>query len=338
MGFIKDLFGREADEVTLGDIQQLISMRREEDRFLKYKDPGILRNVEELSQWVSAFLNAEGGLIIIGLRETTPKKKEQQKKEQQKREQPPQNIRPARVVFAPKEYSSEKVEGLIIANIGSSTKPPLKVYSVHHPKKVTKAIYLVEIPRGDDPPYQASDGKYYRRVGSTKYAMSHYEIAELLGRRKQPSLALTSELTEVKVEDSTYRFCLRLCVANNGGATARYVQFTASFANAEIDSIDRGNVLRSDEIRGGMPSIQWDSADRVLHPTGQKTLIADLTLRLLNNDEPCTLDYTLVAEDTDLIISRYSLGAALLEEARERIEQGMVAVLIQEEAEEGEGE
>ena len=331
MSFIKDLFGKEAHEVTLEDIRQLISMRREEDRFLKYKSPAVLRDAEELSQWVSAFLNAEGGLIIIGLCEANPRKQEQLQ----------QKIRPARIAFAPKEYSSEKVEGLIIANIGSSTKPPLKVYSVRHPRSVARAIYLVEIPRGDAPPYQASDGKYYRRVGNTKYAMSHYEITELLGRRKEPLLALTSELTEVKVEDSTYRFCLRLCVANNGGASARYTQFTASFANAEIESIDRGNVLRSDDLRGGMPSIQWDCSDRVLHPTGQKTLIADLTLRLLNNDEPCTLDYTLVAEDTDLIISRYSFGVALLEEARERIEKGVAAVLIPEEAEEaeeGEGE
>ena len=328
MGFIKDLFGKEAYEVTLGDIRQLISMRREEDRFLKYKSPAILRDADELSQWASAFLNAEGGLIIIGLHEAKPRKKEQ----------PHQKIRPARVAFAPKGYTSEKVEGLILANIGFSTKPAIKVYSVSHPRNVSRAIYLVEIPQGDDPPYQASDGRYYRRIGDTKYAMSHYEFMDLLGRRKKPSLALTAEITEVKVEDSSYRFCLRLFVVNNGGATARYAQFTASLANAEIESIDRGNVIRSDEIRGGTPSIQWDYADRVLHPTGQRTLIAELTLRLLNNDEPCTLDYTLVAEDMDLITNSYSFGVALLEEAKGRIEQGMAAVLTQEEEEEGEGE
>ncbi len=327
MGFVRDVFGKEAHQVALGDIRELMSMRREEDRFLEYKSPAILRDPEEFSQSVSAFLNAEGGLIIIGLCEAKKRKEESLH----------QKIRPARIAFAPKEYTKEKVEGLILANIGFTSKPAIKVYTVHHPRSVARAIYLVEIPQGDAPPYQAADGKYYRRIGSTKYAMSHYEIGDLLVRKKKPSLALTSEFTDVKVEDSSYRFSLRLFVANNGGATARYAQFTASFANAEIESIDRGNVLRSDDIRGGTPSIQWDCADRVLHPTGQRTLIADLTLRLLDNKKPCTLDYTLVAEDTDLIIDSYSFGVALLKEAKKRIEKGM-AVVLTEEVEEGEGE
>jgi len=324
VGLVKDIFGKEAHEVTLRDVRQLISMRREEDRLLEYKSPAILRDPEQLSQWVSAFLNAEGGLIIIGLCEDNPKKKESLH----------QKIRPTRIAFAPKGYTTEKVEGLILANIGFSSKPPVKVYSVHHPRSVKRAIYLVEIPQGDDPPYQAADGKYYRRIGNNKYAMGHYEIMGLLGRGKKPSLALTSEVTDVKVEDSTYRFSLRLSVANDGGATARYAQFIASFANAEIESIDKGNVLRSDDIRG-MPSIQWDYSDRVLHPTGQRTLIADLRLRLLDNSKPCTLDYTLVAENTDLITNSYSFGVALLDEAKQRIEKGMTAILTHKEAKEG---
>ena len=328
MGFVKDVFGKEAHQVSLVDIRQLITVRREEDRFLEYKRPDILRDPEELSQWVSAFLNAEGGLIIIGLCEA----------KKSKQESLDQKIRPARIAFAPKEYTKEKVEGLILANLGFISKPAIKVHSVHHPKRVARAVYLVEIPQGDEPPYQAADGKYYRRIGSTKYAMSHYEIGDLLVRKKKPSLVLTSELTEVKLEDSTYRFSLRLFVANNGGATARFTQFTAAFVNAEIESIDRGNVLRSDDIRGGTPSIQWDCADRVLHPTGQRTLIADLTLKLLDSNKPCILDYTLVAEDAELIVDSYSFGVALLKQAKKRIEKGMAVVLTQEEVEEGEGE
>jgi hypothetical protein len=328
VGFVRDLFGKETHQITLEDIKQLMSTRREEDRSLQYKNPTSLRDPEELSQCVSAFLNAEGGVIIIGLCEA----------KKTKQESLDQKIRPARIAFAPKEYTKEKVEGLILANIGFTSRPSIKVYSVHNPRNVAKAIYLVEIPQGDDPPYQAADGKYYRRVGSVKYAMSHYEIGDLLARRKKPSLALTSELTDVKVEDSSYRFSLRLFVANKGGATARYTQFTASFANAEIESVDRGTVLRSDDIRGGTPSIQWDCADRVLHPTGQRMLIADLTLKLLDNKKPCIFDYTLVAEDTDLIIERYSFGEALLKEAKKKLEKGMAVILTGEEVEEGEGE
>lgn len=327
MGLVKDLFGKEAEDVTLRDVHNLITIRREEDRFLEYKSPAIVSDPGQLSQWVSAFLNAEGGLIIIGLCEDNPRKKEYLQ----------QKIYPRRLAFAPRGFITERVEQLIYNNIRSSSKPAINVYPVRSIKDVTKAIFLVEIPQGEEPPYQASDGKYYRRVNTTKYAMEHYEIADLFGKRRKPSLSLLPEFTEVRVEDSTYRFKLRLFVANNGRAIARYTQFTASFKNLEIESIDKGDVVRSDDVRGGVPSIQWDYVDRVLHPTGQKTLIADLKLRLKENEEPCTLDYTLVAEDMNLIRKKYTFGVALLEKAKGKIEKGRTAVLTHREAGDWEG-
>ncbi len=328
MGFIKELFGKEAEELTSRDMRNLISMKKEEDRFLEYKGADILDKPEELSQWVSAFLNAEGGLIIIGLVEDNPKKKES----------PDRKVYPKRIAPVSKKYTPERVEHIILSNIGSSSRPTIKVYPVHGAKRVSRsrAVYLVEIAPGADPPYQASDGKYYRRVNFTKYALNHYEVADLFGRKGKPSLSLIPEFTEVGVEDATYRFGLRLFVANEGRAVAKYSQFSASFENAEIETVEPGNVLRIDDVHGGLPSIQWD-CKRVLHPTGQRTLIAVIRFRVKDNEEPCTLDYTLVCEDMELVSDRYSFGVALLEEAKQKIERGMTAVLTHGGVEGGKG-
>ena len=76
MGIIEDIFTKSPKELTLSDIHKLIDDKREESRTLEYKSPDILKNPTDLSEWVSAFLNADGGLIVLGLCESDPKKKQ----------------------------------------------------------------------------------------------------------------------------------------------------------------------------------------------------------------------------------------------------------------------
>lgn len=76
MGAIREIFGKEPADIELTDIQNLVDNKVEENKMLEYKAPGILSHANDLSQWISSFLNAEGGLIIIGVCEDNPNKKE----------------------------------------------------------------------------------------------------------------------------------------------------------------------------------------------------------------------------------------------------------------------
>jgi predicted HTH transcriptional regulator len=180
MGAIKDAFGKEEPEVGLADIQNLIDQKVEENKTLEYKDPDILANPKRLSEWVSAFLNAEGGLIIIGVCEDKPNKKDNLQA----------RIYPTKIAFVDSKYTRERVEQMIFSNIYCSARPEIRIFPIRDPNDSSKTMLLVEIPRGDNPPYQAADNRYYRRLNVTKYPLAHYEIADFFGRRRRPHLNL----------------------------------------------------------------------------------------------------------------------------------------------------
>lgn len=313
MSFVKDLFGKKPPGIKIEDIDILIVNKREEDRFLEYKDPRILNTPERLSGWISALLNADGGLIIIGVCEDDPDKKEKVEAK----------IFPVRKEFVSKEYTKERIEQLIYSNIRSSSRPVINVYPVRDEADTSKAIYLIEIPQGDNPPYQASDGKYYRRLNATKYPMPHSEIADFFGKRRKPALSLILEIIEVNIQKSEYSFTLRVFIHNTGKAVAKYTTVTASFVNLDIINIPKGAAKRIDDIRDNLPSLQWDYFDNAIHPTGIRTRIWNIKLKVKDNNRPFAVSYDVVAEDMDLFTDRYSFTSTnVLDKAKGMLAKG----------------
>jgi hypothetical protein len=313
MSFAKDLFGKEPPDIKIDDIDNLIVNRREEDRFLEYKDPRILGTPEKLSEWASALLNADGGLIIIGVCEDDPNKKEKVEAK----------IFPVRKEFVGKKYNKERIEQLIYSNIRSSSRPVINIYPVRDEADTSKAIYLIEIPQGDNPPYQASDGKYYRRLNATKYPMPHSEIADFFGKRRKPVLSLTFEIIKINIQDSKYLFTLRVLISNTGKAVAKYTRVTVSFDNLDVINIPKGATKRIDDIRDNLPSLQWDYSDNVIHPAGGKMRIWDIELKVKDNNKTFTVNYDIVAEDMDLLRDRFTFTSTdVLHKASKMLAQG----------------
>ena len=142
MSTIEDIFAKPADKVELSDIQKLIDNKKEEMRSLEYKAPQFAEKGPELSEWVSAFLNADGGLIILGVCESDPNKKNNINAK----------IFPTKIEFVESRFTKESIEQIIFSNIGCSSKPDIKIYPVRDVNDPTKAIYLIDIPQGDNPP------------------------------------------------------------------------------------------------------------------------------------------------------------------------------------------
>lgn len=312
MGFIKDLFGKEPADIKVAEINNLITIKKEEDHFLEYKAPDVLNNPGKLSEWVSAFLNAGGGLIIIGVREDYPNKKDRVKA----------RIFPTRIEFVSKDYTKERLELLIQSHIRASTRPVINIHPIRSDTDPSEAIYLIEIPEADNPPYQASDNRYYRRLNATKYPMMHWEIADFFGKRRKPLLSVDFEITKVDINDPEYSFDLRVLVINKGKGVARYARITASFENVEVIGKIRGSVQRIDELRNNLPSIQWDCVTTVIHPTGVRTRICDMRLKVKQNDKPCEIRYDMIAEDVELVADRFSYGVDVLHKAHELLAKG----------------
>jgi hypothetical protein len=310
MGAIEDIFGKKPIKIELHDIDNLVKQRTEERRDLEYKGPDILGKPEQLSQWISAFLNADGGLIIIGVCEDDPNKKNRISAK----------IYPTRIEFCSNEYTKERVEQLIFSNIRYSSKPDIRIYPIRDPDDSTQAIYLVEIPQGDIPPYQAADGKYYRKLNATKYTMPHSEIADFFGRRRKPKLVLTNEIIKVDINESWFDF--RVFVINEGKAAAKYARVIISFDNLDIMKVMHGSKSRIDELRGNVPTLQWDYSIGVLHATEGRTRIWDLRLKVKNINQACIISGEAIAEDMDMIESTYQFNAELLNKAKTMLDKG----------------
>ncbi|MGD0795528.1 MAG: ATP-binding protein [Dehalococcoidales bacterium] len=287
MGAVEDIFSKPPDKVEVSDLQKLIDEKREETRNLEYKSPDILSKPVDLSEWVSAFLNADGGLIIIGLCESDKNKKNNINTK----------IFPVKLEFVGSSYTKERVEQLVINNIGCSSRPEIRIYPIRNPNDYSQAIYLIEVPQGDNPPYQAQNKKYYRRLNATKYEMPHTEIADFFGRRRKPKLVLRClvinpeefEMTELKkAQDSgaagvlklRQSYSLRLIVYNLGLAAAKYVRIAVSFENIDIERVISGPNHRIDELREDIPTLQWDETKGIIYAGKGADVVWELQVKL----------------------------------------------------------
>ncbi len=304
MGAIKDIFGKEELEVGLSDIQNLINQKVEENKMLEYKDPDILANPKRLSKQVSAFLNAEGGLIIIGVCEDKPNEKDRLQA----------RIYPTHIKFVDSKYTKERVELMVFSNIHCSAKPEIQILPIRDTNDSSKAVFLVEISQGEDPPYQAADNRYYRRLNAIKYPLAHYEIADFFGRRRRPRLNLqcmVSNPLKHRIPDknemqprSSYH--LQIMISNTGTSAAKYARVVVSFQNIKISKVTAGPSNRMDDLRNGLPTLQWDNPFGIIYAATGVDVIWKLDVRLSKNHWGL-ITWEAFAEDVDVIRGNWVL-------------------------------
>jgi len=281
MGTVEELFGKSADLVLIRDIEKLLKRRQEESHALEYKGAQILNKPDDLSQSISAFLNSSGGLIIIGVREDR------------------KTLSPMgagvkiryRVEFVGAEYTKERVEQLIFDHLHFSSKPDIRIYPVINPDDPDQALYLVEIPSGDDPPYQAGDFRYYHRSNFKKQPMLHSEIAECFGHRQSPQLAISCEIVRIldarqtknhgKVATINSPFDLLVYIHNEGKAAAEHAKVIISLEHLKLQKVISGPDVRIDKLRQRVPTLQLSSMSEVVlgKPSGLTTCIWELRLK-----------------------------------------------------------
>jgi len=135
--------------------------------------------------------------------------------------------------------------------------------------------------------------------------MEHYEVSDLFGRRRRPLVHVIFDFLEVALEkvgdppSLTYKIIVRIFAQNVGKALAKYVRTTIQFENADIGPISRGHFERIDYLRDGVPTLQYDNTQGVMHPAPVRTQIGELVLRLKNAESSLGIDCDVVAEDME---------------------------------------
>jgi hypothetical protein len=315
MGFIELFFKKDSKELTSKDIENFIKRNIEENLNLDYKDIDAFHDFNELSKDISSFVNSEGGLIILGVREGKIGEGEDIK------------IFPEEITWGDESLSKEKLEDNLVGKIRPRI-DGLRIVPVRN--EDGRVIFLLDIPQGINPPYMASDYRYYKRLNFRRVPMEHYEVADHFGRRKKPLLTLIPILENVEIRNNSYRCKLSLGLLNKGKAVARYTLFTASFFNVKITEYQQ--FTRIDHLRKGLPSIQFSLNLGVIHPSPKAiSHMGSTVLEVQDTSKTVSMEYEINAEDMPVVRGEISFSANILKELKDEISKGREIILEKEE-------
>lgn len=210
------------------DVQELVDDKIPEDLHIEYKDSRLLAKtpqaakedcVRNLTKAVSAFNNADGGVIVIGIEEVTEENKNY----------------PRCIDGGTDEshFGKTWIVQIINSNISPSI-PDLRVKPVRLVGEYEgHVVYVVWVPKGTRA-VQARDLLYYQRVEDQSLPMRDFQIQDVNNRSIGPDLRLSfvippgqgNGLTRAGGTDNTTPFRIAVIATNLSDALADLALFT----------------------------------------------------------------------------------------------------------------
>lgn len=170
--FITQFFDKDPTDIGLADIESFFQNPQEEGSTLEFKSGHV--EIITVFKEIVAFLNTEGGLLIIGA-------PQEQKKTQGKRTYCYCQGELTYSSFASKDWLRQK----IYSNI---TPSPTDIFI----KEISTAkgnIFILDIPQSFNPPHQSNaDGRYYIRIDNEAKPAPHGLVQALFEGRRKPQL------------------------------------------------------------------------------------------------------------------------------------------------------
>src|SRR5258708_20583608 len=198
-------------EITYEDFLEFRKLNIEEHQNLDYKSGELLIGYKgqligkngrltsdegfiALAKEVAGFANAEGGMIVLGIREI-----------QEKLNGKIVKVRPGAIHSLPlgtvkKEMIESKLRSLIQFPIDDLTIVPLR--SSNRSKSY---VYILDIPQSIRIPHRVNEVHYYQRYNFETRPMLHYQINDLFGKRFAPVLDLEVEIVSILDYDITLK-------------------------------------------------------------------------------------------------------------------------------------
>lgn len=212
----------ELTEYSMTDIEHLIQNEVEESIYLDYKDGRALDpdKIIEITKDVSAFANADGGIIVYGVSENKATHK-------------PEGYAPVTNPKITKEWLEQKI------NLIQRKVDGIKIFPIRLEGNPNNSIYVVKIPRSDNAPHMALDNKYYKRHNFSSDPMEEYEVRETFFRAQYPKLEIvncTLQDEARKEGDKTITFSFKAWIRNTSKVISKDYKLSASFFNFPKDT------------------------------------------------------------------------------------------------------
>jgi hypothetical protein len=244
------------------DLRAAVAQRREEGLYLEFKEkqsashPEIERDDRKnFSKTVSAFANADGGVLIFGVATSRAGSGQPDRADR---------LAPIRNPHA--------FLGRLKDSVLNTTHPPVDDIEFHAIESTAGpgAGYVVcLIPASDRTPHRAvlADREYYRRTASGVRALDHIDLEDMFGRRPRPKLLAILELCPRPGEDPHEE--LHVHFRNEGRAIARYTGALGTVLDSSaVIAGGRGEITDASALNQGRPVFQFIDNISVIHPNG----------------------------------------------------------------------
>jgi len=214
------------ENITYKDFLHFFQQGVEEHQTLEYKPRGMLVNQDdtikkssnprdivgflELAKSVAGFANAEGGLLVLGVKEKPEKYKGEVVK-----------IRPGVISALPLNITREMIENELLAKIQYPIEG-ITIVPLRSSARSSNFIYLIDIPPSIRAPHRVNELYYFQRYNFSTREMKHFQIADMFGRRLSPDLEISLQKRDGLNEDRGH-FTLHPLIHNRGKAVAKYV-------------------------------------------------------------------------------------------------------------------
>jgi len=175
MDLLKLTIGYSQSEIDYKIITNFFKIERDETLNLEFKSydstKSFENNINNLIETVSAFLNSDGGVILLG----APKTQKDGKRKFCVGELTPMNT----------SFDIDDVSRRIVANISS---PPNTINPIVIADGAD-SILIIIVKKSDYSPHQVREtGIYYMRVGANNFPAPHYFVESLVKKVRYPEL------------------------------------------------------------------------------------------------------------------------------------------------------
>ncbi|MRX37656.1 hypothetical protein GJU43_00060 [Flavobacterium sp. LC2016-23] len=211
--YIEKIFSKKRDEVSLVDIENYFSSPQEESSVVEFKSGEV--EINDIFKEIAAFLNTEGGLLIIG----SPRETKQTVGK---------NI--IKICEGKLTFSNFKNKDWLYQKIASNIVPTPTDLKIEEFLTENGNIFLIDIPQSLNPPHQcSSDGKYYLRLERDAKPAPHGIVQALFNKRRVPVLSANIDVKDVK----SHQDSIVVSIKNESAIPAEKLAYIIDVYNVE---------------------------------------------------------------------------------------------------------
>lgn len=272
-----------------------VTPKRPEDNSIEYKkkwpaDSGNLSGDDKkyLSKSISAFSNANGGILLWGV--STRRAKTDKGRE----------YASGLVKIADVEAVAEQMRSMLLSTV-MPVNNTVRVQAIAN--RQGNGFIKVLIPPGNNPPHRAlhADREYWVRLDGRTDRLEDFQIRDIMTRRGRPNLIVRTTVKHLEPEEGQVSPLVDVSVAivNNGQVIAKHVGWNVITPFAKVVSVADGAVDNS-SLNSGRAAISFSMQDgQVVHPNGISYVVGSFRVHPIV-ESGLIIPLSWYAEDADL--------------------------------------